>query len=167
MNSQIHNKELTTSSDKGSKAHQAYAQELSRLRHPENGDPSYEFCVNSKNETQSNPICDNIINRYNEIEPMVSKEREINYAKKKVGMDTGRENQFQKEKDPTQVDIAKVTKGSDHSGPSTTNKIMSNDQALQSRKKDVLTNDQALTEEISSIRYLIEYMNNNNKKQNL
>ena len=45
---------------------------------------------------------------------------------------------------------------------------MSNDQALQSRKKDVLTNDQALTEEISSIRYLIEYMNNNNnKKQNL
>jgi hypothetical protein len=45
---------------------------------------------------------------------------------------------------------------------------MSNDQALQSKKKDILDNQQALSEEISSIRYLIEYMNNNNNnKQNL
>jgi hypothetical protein len=158
MNSQIHNKFLKTQNDDGKK-HQAYAMEVSRLK-------------KAKTMCEENSDCSEYQrlggeNRLTEIEPLVSKEREINYAKKKVGMDTGRENQFQKEKDPTQVDIAKVTKGSDHSGPSTTNKIMSNDQAIQSRKKDVLTNDQALTEEISIIRYLIEYMNNNNKKQNL
>ena len=158
MNSQIHDKFLKTKDDDGKK-HQAYAMELSRLN-------------KAKTMCEENSDCSEYQrlggeSRLNEIKPIVDKEREINYSKKKVGMDAGRENQFQKEKDPTQVDIAKVTKGSDHSGPSTTNKIMSNDQALQSRKKDVLTNDQALTEEISNIRYLIEYMNNNNKKQNL
>ena len=44
---------------------------------------------------------------------------------------------------------------------------MSNDQALQSKetKDKILTNAQALSEEILHARYLIEYMNNNNKKQ--
>jgi hypothetical protein len=64
-----------------------------------------------------------------------------------------------------------VTKGSDHSGPSVTNKILSNDMVLQSKetKDKIITNSQALSEEISNMRYLIEYMNNNNnnKKQNL
>jgi hypothetical protein len=41
--------------------------------------------------------------------------------------------------------------------------------ALQSKKDKIITNSQALSEEISNMRYLIEYMNNNNnnKKQNL
>ena len=158
MNSQIHNKFLKTQNDDGKK-HQAYAMEVSRLK------KAKAMCDENSDCSEYQRLGGE--NRLTEIEPLVSKEREINYAKKKVGMDTGRENQFQKEKDPTEVSMAKVTKGSDHSGPSTTNKIMSNDQALQSRKKDILSNDQALTEEISSIRYLIEYMNNNNKKQNL
>ena len=158
MNSQIHNKFLKTQNDDGKK-HQAYAMEVSRLK------KAKAMCEDNSECSEYQRLGGE--SRLTEIEPLVNKEREINYAKKKVGMDTGRENQFQKEKDPTQVDIAKVTKGSDHSGPSTTNKIMSNDQAVQSKKKNILTNDQALTEEISSIRYLIEYMNNNNKKQNL
>jgi hypothetical protein len=50
-----------------------------------------------------------------------------------------------------------VTKGSDHSGPSVT-KILSNDMVLQSKKqKIIITNSQALSEEISNMRYLIEY----------
>ena len=38
---------------------------------------------------------------------------------------------------------------------------------LQSKetKDKIITNTQALSEEISHARYLIEYMNNNNKKQ--
>ena len=46
---------------------------------------------------------------------------------------------------------------------------MSTDQALpSSEKKDkIISNTQALSEEISQMRYLIEYMNNNNKKQKL
>jgi hypothetical protein len=165
MNREIHNKELTTRTDDGSKAHQAYAQELSRLRHPENGDPSYEFCVNSKNDSSRNPICDKIINRYNEIEPLVKKERDKNKSEKTSRMNAGENNQFQKPLDPTEVKVAKVTRDADHSGKSVTNKIMSNDQALKSKKTDILTNKEALSEEISNIRYLIEYMNNNNKKQ--
>jgi len=156
MNSQIHNKFLKTQNDDGKK-HQAYAMEVSRLK-------------KAKNMCDENSDCSEYQRlggeaRLNEIEPLVNKERQINYTKKKVGMDAGRENQFQKEKNPTEINIAKVTKGSDHSGPSVTNKIMSNDQAIQSRKKDILSNDQALNEEISNIRYLIEYMNNNKKQK--
>ena len=165
MSREIHKKELTTRTDDGSKAHQAYAQELSRLRHPENGDPSYEACVNSKNESSRNPICDRVINRYNEIEPLVSKERDKNKNEKTTRMNAGEENRFQKPIDPTKVKVAKVSRDADHNGKSVTNKIMSNDQALKSKKTDILTNKEALSEEISNIRYLIEYMNNNNKKQ--
>ena len=51
-------------------------------------------------------------------------------------------------------------------------KIMQNDNLTNKKKgkSDILTNNEAqLNEEISNIRYLIEYMNNNNnnKKQNL
>ncbi len=73
-------------------------------------------------------------------------------------MDAGRENQFiekhEKDKDnanPTAVGgTPKVTKGS------VRDKIMTN--------KEVY--NEGLSKEISEIRYLIEYMNNN-KKQNL
>ena len=52
------------------------------------------------------------------------------------------------EKDPTSVSVPKVTKSSDHDG---------------STKNKILTNKDAMNEEIASIRYLIEYMNNNKK----
>ena len=106
------------------------------------------------------------------LEGIIHTAQNANYQVKKTGMDAGRENQFQKKKNGTEVSVAMVTKSSDHSGPSATNNIMTNDQALQPKKsKKIMTNDEALSEqfnkEISNIRYLIEYMNNNNKKQKL
>lgn len=158
MNSQIKDKFLTTKSDDG-KNHQAYSMELSRLNQAKN------ICIETQNCSEYNSLGGD--GRYNEIEPLVKKSQEINYNKKKVAMDNGAENQFQKAKKGTEVSVPMVTKGSDHSGKSVTNKIMSNDQALQSKetKDKILTNAQALSEEILHARYLIEYMNNNNKKQ--
>ena len=93
------------------------------------------------------------------IEQTLKTGRDAIYNIKKTGMDAGRENQFIKkhEKDrgnanPTAVGgIPKVTKGS------IKDKIMTN--------KEVY--NEGITKEISDIRYLIEYMNNNNKKQKL
>jgi hypothetical protein len=162
MNSQIKDKFLKTRNDDG-KNHQAYSMEVSRLKRAKS------VCEETENCEEFNRLGGDA--RYNEIKSMVDKERDINYNKKKTGMDTGRENQFQKSQDPTEIALDRITKSADHSGPSTTNKIMPNSQALKSRKKDILTNKEALSEEISKeiseIRYLIEYMNNNNNKQNL
>ena len=93
------------------------------------------------------------------LENIIHTAQNTNYNIKKTGMDARRENQFIKkhEKDrgnanPTAVGgIPKVTKGS------IKDKIMTN--------KEVY--NEGITKEISDIRYLIEYMNNNNKKQKL
>ena len=93
------------------------------------------------------------------LEGIIHKAQETNYSIKKTGMDAGRENQFikphSKDRDnanPTAVGgVPKVTKGS------IKNKIMTN--------KEVY--NEGITKEISEIRYLIEYMNNNNNKQKL
>ena len=90
---------------------------------------------------------------------LIHQEQKSDYSTKKIGMDTGRENQFiqthEKDRDnanPTKVGgVPQPTKGS------VNRKIMSN--------KEVY--NEGIKKEISSIRYLIEYMNNNNKKQNL
>lgn len=89
------------------------------------------------------------------LENIIHTAQKVDYSIKKTGMDAGRENQFIKkhEKDrdnanPTVSNgIPKMTKGS------IKNKIMSN--------KEVYNEN--IEKEISSIRYLIEYMNNNNK----
>lgn len=70
-------------------------------------------------------------------------------ANQKITADTDPRNTFKKEKGPTDVSVSKATKGADHTG---------------GPKSKIMTNAQALAEEISEIRYLIEYMNNNNKK---
>ena len=82
-------------------------------------------------------------------------------------MDTGAENQFQKPKDPTEVGLAKVTKDADHSGSSVKDKIMGTRQINKTKETQdkIIQNPSSLSEEISSMRYLIEYMDNNNKKQ--
>jgi hypothetical protein len=56
---------------------------------------------------------------------------------------------YQKE-NPTGVSVPKVTKGSNHDG---------------SEKNKIMSNKEAMNEEIASIRYLIEYMNNNKKNK--
>jgi len=93
------------------------------------------------------------------LEAIIHTAQNANHSIKKTGMDAGRENQFIKkhEKDrdnanPTGVGgIPQVTKGS------VKDKIMNNAEVY----------NEGLSKEISEIRYLIEYMNNNNNKQNL
>ena len=97
--------------------------------------------------------------RFKEVENLVKTANEANRKPKEVAMKAGKENAFikshEKNRDnanPTAIGgVPKVTKGS------VNRKIMSN--------KEVY--NEGLTNEISEIRYLIEYMNNNNKKQNL
>jgi uncharacterized lipoprotein YehR (DUF1307 family) len=159
MNSQIKDKQLTTQNDEDTKKHQAFAMELSRLK------KAKTICDETKNCSEFNELGGN--SRFNEIDPIVTRTREINHNEKKNAMEAGMENQFQKAKNGTEVSTPMVTKSSDHSGKSVTNKIMNNSDALQSKEKEqkIMTNAQALSEEISEMRYLIEYMNNNNKKQ--
>ena len=91
------------------------------------------------------------------LEALIHTAQNANYSTKKTGMDAGRENQFIKkhEKDrdnanPTAVGgIPKVNKGN------VKDKIMTN--------KEVY--NEGITKEISEIRYLIEYMNNNKKQK--
>ena len=91
------------------------------------------------------------------LENVIHTAQNVNYSVKKTGMDAGRENQFIKnhEKDrdnanPTAAGgIPKVTKGS------IKDKIMTN--------KEVY--NEGFTKEISEIKYLIEYMNNNKKQK--
>jgi hypothetical protein len=92
------------------------------------------------------------------LESIIHTAQNADYSVKKTGMDAGRENEFIKthEKDrdnanPTGVGgIPKVNKGK------VSDKIMSNREVY----------NEAINKEISEVRYLIEYMNNN-KKQNL
>ena len=157
MNSQIKDKKLTDSGD-NTKSHQAYAQELSRLKGPK------QVCDNTEN---SGSGCVAIQNRYNEIEHLVGHTRDVNYNKKKIAMDTGAENQFQKPKDPTKVGLVKLTKDADHSSSSIKDKIIGTRQVNKTKETQdkIIQNPKSLSEEISSMRYLIEYMDNNNKKQ--
>lgn len=92
------------------------------------------------------------------LEAIIHTAQTANHNIKKTGKDAGRENEFIKthEKDrdnanPTAVGgIPKVTNGS------VKDKIMTNTEVY----------NESLKKELSDIRYLIEYMNNNNNKQN-
>jgi len=90
------------------------------------------------------------------VEETLKNDRNAIYNKKKIGMDTGRENQFlrthEKDKDNKNVTkvggLPKINKGN------VSRKIMSN--------KEVYNED--YKKEIKNILYLIEYMNNNKKQ---
>ena len=71
---------------------------------------------------------------------------------KEITQDTDFRNTFRDEESVMKVSTPKASKKSNHSGGA---------------NSQILSNEKAMNEEISSIRYLIEYMNNNNKKQNL
>ena len=90
------------------------------------------------------------------IEETLKTDRDSIYGKKKIGMDTGRENEFIKthdkdsSKNPTKVGgLPKINKGSISS------KIMTN--------KEVY--NESLQQDLKKIVYLIEYMNNNKKQK--
>jgi hypothetical protein len=131
--------------------YQALAMQQSRLK------KAQENCQNDNDCGEFNKLGG--VSKLNRLDTIIGKEQDVDYQKKKVGMDAGRENQFikthEKDKDnanPTGVGgIPKINKGSIN------RKIMSN--------KEVYNEN--LNVEISEIRYLIEYMNNNNKKQKL
>jgi len=95
-------------------------------------------------------------NELKKLETIIHTAQNTNHSLKKTGMDAGRENQFikkhEKDKDnanPTAIGgIPKMHKGN------IKDKIMSN--------KEVYNEE--LNKEISEIKYLIEYMNNNKLK---
>lgn len=146
MNSQISN-DIHVTQNGQSKNHQAFAMELSRLNNAK------DDCENNQNCSEYQRLGGE--NRYHEISGLVKTAKDANYNEKKVGMDAGRQNQFirnhTKDKDnanPTAVGgTPKVTKGDIN------RKIMSN--------KEVYNEN--IEKEISEIRYLIEYMDNNKK----
>lgn len=138
MNSNIANKQIKTKNGE-IKNHQAYAMEYSRLK------DAKKLCEESGNCFEYNNMGGN--NRYVEVEGLVQSERRKDKLSKKIVNPTNPNNTYQNEKNGTEVSVPKVTKKSDHSGNET---------------KKIMTNSQALSEEILNIKYLIEYMNNNN-----
>jgi hypothetical protein len=141
MNNNIANKQI--SSKKGeTKTHQAYAMEYSRLKNAK------KVCEQNGNCFEYNNLGGQ--NRYTEVENLVQSERKKDKLSKKITDVTNPNNTYQKEKIGTEVSVPKVTKKSDHSG---------------SEKSKIISNNQALSEEILNIKYLIEYMNNNNIKK--
>jgi hypothetical protein len=146
MNSNIKDKVLTTGKEEGKK-HQAYAMELSRLK------AAKEVCLNTKNCVEYNRLGGNA--RFNEIETVVEVPKKADEFRRKTQKDTNPNNTYQDEKSATDVSVPSVSRKSNHDGGEK-HKILNNSQALS----------EGITKEISEIRYLIEYMNNN-KKQNL
>ncbi len=138
MNRNIANKQIS-SKNGDTKAHQAYAMEYSRLKEAK------KVCEQSGNCFEYNKLGGQ--NRYVEVEGLVQSERRKDKMSKKITDPTNPNNTYQDEKNGTEVSVPKVTKKSDHSGGET---------------KKILSNSQALSEEILNIKYLIEYMNNNN-----
>jgi hypothetical protein len=138
MNRNIANKQIS-SKNGDTKAHQAYAMEYSRLKEAK------KVCEQSGNCFEYNKLGGQ--NRYVEVEELVQSERRKDKMSKKITDPTNPNNAYQDEKNGTEVSVPKVTKKSDHSG---------------GEVKKILSNSQALSEEILNIKYLIEYMNNNN-----
>lgn len=90
------------------------------------------------------------------LEAIIHTAQDVNYNKKKIGMDTGRENQF----------IKKHTKDVDNANPTAVGGVPK--MGKGSMKNKIMTNtevyNEGISKEITEIKYLIEYMNNNNKQ---
>lgn len=145
-NRAIKDKFLKTDSDNEPKKYKAYAMEESRLKEAK------KKCQEKKDCSEYNRLGGE--ERLREVENLVHQEQKKDKDRRKIQKDTNPENMYQKN-DPTSVSTPKVTKKSEHKGR-TKDKIMPKESINEEIKK-----------EIESIRYLIEYMNNNNKKQNL
>lgn len=144
-NSAIKDKFVKTNSDEETKKYKAYAMEESRLN------KAKKLCLENKDCSEYNRLGGD--DRLREVENLVHQEQKKDQNRRKTQKDTNPENMYQ-DVNPTAVSTPKATHGSNHKGKGTNKQIMSNDEALNENIK----------KEISSIRYLIEYMNNN--KQN-
>jgi len=93
------------------------------------------------------------------LESVIHTAQNANYNVKKTGMDAGRENQFidKHKKDRDNANSTAVGGMPKMGKGSIKDKIMTN--------KEVY--NESLTKQISEIKYLIEYMDNNSKKQKL
>ena len=140
-NRAIKDKFVKTASDEEEKKYKAYAMEESRLK------KAKQMCMENKDCSEYNRLGGD--NRLREVENLVHHEQKKDKTKRETQKDTNPNNMYQKE-NPTGVSVPKVTKKSDHSGGET---------------KKILSNSQSLSEEILNIKYLIEYMNNNNKNK--
>ena len=123
---------------------------------------SYENMKRKKSELENDKIKN--INNYNKnggdnvlkwIDNTLKTERDTIHNEKNTRMNAGEENQFKKEhtKDRDNTNITKIGLPNLHKG-STNKNIMSNK----------VTYNEELQKEINSIKYLIEYMNNNKTK---
>jgi len=147
MNKNIYKKAITTPSDIGNKSHQAYAMELSRLSKAKNKCDENNDCVEFNEKGGQK--------RLTELENVVKRERANDKLRHKTEAVTATDSPFRNEKDPTSVSgIPRLDKKSNHEG-SNKNKIMSNEQSISEN----------INKEISDIRYLIEYMNNDKKQK--
>jgi len=144
-NRAIKDKFVKTKTDEEAKKYKAYAMEESRLK------KAKQMCLENKDCSEYQRLGGD--NRLREVENLVHQEQKKDKTRRETQKDTNPNNMYQKE-DPTSVSVPKVTKGSDHDG-STKNKIMSNKEAM----------NEEIEKEIDSIRYLIEYMNNNKKNK--
>jgi len=147
MNSNIEKKPLTDKKDE-TKNHQAFAMEASRLKFAK------QSCLMNNECDEFNRLGGDA--RLMEIDPMVQIPRKTDEIRRDSQKETNPNNTYQDEQDPTKVSTPNVTRGADHSGGK-----------KKKNYTNIISNSQALSEEIKSIKYLIEYMNNNNKKQNL
>ena len=120
MNKNIKDKIVTTGKESGKK-HQAYTMELSRLK------AAKEICLKTKNCVEYNRLGGDA--RFFEIEPVVEVPKKTDEFRRKTQKNTNPNNMYQDEKNPTDVSMAKITRGSDHSGGEK-HKILNNSQAL-------------------------------------
>lgn len=141
-NRAIKNKELTDSNNE-SKKYKAYAMEESRLK------KAKKLCMENKDCSEYNSLGGD--NRLREVENLVHHEQKKDKNRREIQKHTTIKNLHQKD-NVTDVNVIDMSKKGDHDG-SVKNKILSN--------KEKMNED--IQKEISSIRYLIEYMNNNNK----
>jgi hypothetical protein len=123
------------------KKYKAYATEETRLRQAK------ELCEVQKNCSEYHRLGGE--NRLKEVENLVHQEQKKDELRRKIQDVTSHKNVHQSEKNPTEVSTPNVAKKNNN------------------KNGMILPISDALKEEISTMKYLIEYMNNNNNKINL
>jgi hypothetical protein len=123
------------------KKYKAYATEETRLRQAK------ELCEVQKNCSEYHRLGGE--NRLREVENLVHQEQKKDELRRNIQDVTSHKNVHQSEKNPTEVSTPNVAKKN------------------HNKNGMILPISDALKEEISTMKYLIEYMNNNNNKINL